>query len=52
MEQTMPIIVEEKSFINDVAYDEFFEGYNTVETEKLTYYVEKEIESPDILLLL
>lgn len=43
MDETMHIIVEEKSFTTDEAYDAFFEGFDTVETEKLTYFVEKEV---------
>jgi len=42
----MPLIVEEKSFMTNEKYDAFFEGFDTVETEKLTYYVEKDVVEP------
>lgn len=38
----MPLIVEEKSFTTDEAYDEFFASFDIVETINLLYYVEKE----------
>lgn len=42
----MSLIVEEKSFTTDEAYDKFFEGFDTVEKEKFLYYVEEDnIES-------